>query len=277
MRAALIGLGTTGKIVAEYLLKEQVLTMVLCRKDSVLVGKDLGEILHRPHTGITIESTDDLEEKLQHYRPDVLIDFSRPAFLREKLSVLAKAKVNVVTAVTGYSDWEIKRIKATARSGKIGVVMAPNITYGVNVLLMLTRMVAQLQKGCDFEIIEENHRNKTDSPSGTAMKIAKAISNTLDSIKVQLDSIPIHSIRSGDIIGRHKLLVTSKYDQIEISHTAFSRDAYAEGAYRAAQFICDKTGYYEMKDVYGLERSAHKANKPMDYLNDLEAVRFSIS
>lgn len=277
MRAALIGLGTTGKIVAEYLLKEQVLSMVLCRPESTQAGKDLGEILHRPHTGITIETIDNLEEKLQQYRPDVLIDFSRPAFLREKLPVLAKAGVNVVTAVTGYSEWETKRIKVTARSGKVGVVMAPNITYGVNVLLMLTRMIAQLQKGCDFEIIEENHRNKLDSPSGTAMKIAKAVSNAIDNVRGQFDNIPIHSVRSGDIIGRHKLLVTSKYDQIEISHTAFSRDAYAEGAYKAAQFICGKTGYYEMKDVYGLERNAHKVNRPMDYNNEFEGIRFSIS
>jgi 4-hydroxy-tetrahydrodipicolinate reductase len=104
LKIALIGLGITGKIVAEYLLKEQALVMVLCRKGSSKAGQDLGEILHRPTTGITIESTACLEEKLLQYKPDVLIDFSRPAFLNENLPLLAKRKVNVVTAVSSYNE-----------------------------------------------------------------------------------------------------------------------------------------------------------------------------
>ncbi|BBB91961.1 MAG TPA: 4-hydroxy-tetrahydrodipicolinate reductase [Methylomusa anaerophila] len=268
MKIALIGLGTTGKIVAEYLLKEQALAMVLCRQDSPKEGKDLGEILHRPTTGIAIESTADLEEKLLRYQPDVLIDFSRPGFLSQNLAVLAKCKVNVVTAVTGYSEMETKRIKVVARNGKIGIVMAPNITYGVNVLLMMARIAAHLQMECDFEIIEENHRDKTDSPSGTAKKIATAISSTIGENGGENNPIPIHSIRSGDIIGRHKILVTGKYDQIEIAHTAFSREAYAEGAFKAAQFIHGRTGFFEMKDVYRLEKNYFKVNRSVLHYND---------
>ena len=277
MKIAMIGLGTTGKIVAEYLLQKQVLALVLGRKNGSAAGKDLGEILHRPHTGLTIEAADNLEEKIQYYRPNVLIDFSQPNFLRENLPLLARCKVNVVTAVTGYSVWETKRIKATARSGRIGVVTAPNITYGVNVLLVLARMVAQLQKSWDFEIIEENHKNKADSPSGTAMKIATALSTTIGNLKGQPDQVPIHSIRSGDIIGRHKVLVTGKHDQIEISHTAFSREAYAEGAFKAAQFILGKTGYFEMKDVYGLGQNEHKVSKRLGSQESLDGICTCIS
>jgi 4-hydroxy-tetrahydrodipicolinate reductase len=258
LKLALIGLGTTGKTVAEYLLSKQVLAMVLCREGSPKAGQDLGTILHRPTTGITLESTDNLGEKLLHYQPDVLIDFSRPAFLSEHLATLAKAKVNVVTAVTGYSEMDLKRIRLVAQSGKIGVVTAPNITYGVNVLLLMAQVAAQLQLEYDFEIIEENHRNKLDSPSGTANKIASAIKATISENGGEDAEIPIHSIRSGDIVGRHKILVTGKYDQIEIAHTAFSREAYAEGAYKAAQFVRGRSGFYEMNDVFRLEKNHYK-------------------
>lgn len=263
MKIALIGLGTTGKIVAEYLLKEQILAMVLCRKGSSTAGKDLGEILHRPTTGITIETTEDLEEKLLQYQPNVLIDFSHSDFLSENVISLARRKVNVVTAVTSYSEMDMRRIKRVAQKGKIGIVMAPNITFGVNVLLLMARMAAELQMDYDFEIVEENHKHKTDSPSGTAKKIATAISSTINEVKGESNNIPIHSIRSGDIIGRHKILVTGKYDQLEISHTAFSRDAYAEGAHMAAKFICGRVGLYEMKDVYQLEKNNYKTNRSL--------------
>ena len=265
MKIALIGLGITGKTVAKYLLQEQTLAMVLCRKGSPMTGKDLGEILHRPTTGIVIESVENLDEKLLRYHPDVLIDFSRPGFLSDHLATLAKCKVNVVSAVTGYSEIDLKRIKLVAQSGKIGVVMAPNITYGVNVLLMMARMAAQLQMECDFEIIEENHRNKMDSPSGTANKIASTIRTTISDNGGDSATIPIHSIRSGDIVGRHKILVTGKYDQLEIAHTAFSREAYAEGAYKAAKFVRGRSGFYEMQDVFRLEKNNYKVSRSLPY------------
>lgn len=262
MKIALIGLGTTGNIVAEYLYKENVLSMVLCREGSANEGLDLGQILHRPHMGITVESTADLEAKLKRYQPDVLIDFSGPSFLREHISTLAKCNVNVVTAVTAYSQMDIKRIKVFARQGAIGVVSAPNITYGVNVMILMAELAAQLQSDYDFQIIEENHRNKKDSPSGTAEKLAAAIMRTWEKNgENEETSVPIHSIRAGDVAGRHKVLVYGKYDQIEITHTAFSRMAFAEGAYKAACFIQGRSGYYEMRDVFGLGKQATGAER----------------
>ncbi|SMD03312.1 4-hydroxy-tetrahydrodipicolinate reductase [Sporomusa malonica] len=257
MKVALIGLGTTGRIAAEYLYKKQALSLVLCRENSSEEGKDLGEILHRPYMGITVETTANLEEKLNKFKPDILIDFSSPNFLREHLSTLARCHVNVVTAVTGYTQMDIKRVKVLARKRQIGVVIAPNITFGVNILLVMAQIVAELQSDYDFQVIDENHRNKKDSPSGTAEKIAAAIKRGLERSGEKNDSIPIHSIRAGDIIGRHKVLVCGKHDQIEITHSAFSRTAYAEGAYKAAQFIYGRKGLYEMKDVFGLGKSSH--------------------
>ncbi|MDF2569029.1 MAG: dapB 3 [Sporomusa sp.] len=251
MKVALIGLGTTGKIVAEYLHKEQMLSLVLCRTNSLDAGKDLGEILHRPFMAVPVETIDNLEEKLTKYKIDVLIDFSSPNFLRENLTTLVRCNVNVVTAVTGYTQMDIKRAKVLARKRKIGVVIAPNITRGVNITLLMAQIAAILQPDYDFQVIDENHRNKKDSPSGTAEKIAAAISKGLG--KPHEDNlVPIHSIRAGDITGKHKVLACGPYDQIEITHTSFSRKAYAEGAYKAACFINGKKGLYEMKDVYGL-------------------------
>lgn len=252
MKVALIGLGTTGKIVAEFLFQKQVLSLVLCRKNSAAAaGKDLGEVLHRPNMAVPVETTDNLEEKLIQYRPDILIDFSSPAFLREHLTTLARSNVNVVTAVTGYTQMDIRRIKVLARKRKIGVVIAPNITRGVNVTLLMAQIAAILQPDYDFQVIDENHRNKKDSPSGTAEKIAAAIMKGLGTPHAEERQVPIYSIRAGDITGRHKVMACGPYDQIEITHTAFSRKAYAEGAYQAACFILAKTGLYEMKDVYG--------------------------
>ncbi|WP_371367394.1 4-hydroxy-tetrahydrodipicolinate reductase [Sporomusa rhizae] len=252
MKIALIGLGTTGKIVAEFLVKEQALSVVLCRKNSPDAGKDLSEILHRPYMAVPVETIDNLEETLVKYKPDVLIDFSSPSFLRENLTTLARCNVNVVTAVTGYTQMDIKRAKVLARKQKFGVVFAPNITRGVNVMLLMAQIAAILQPDYDFQVIDENHRNKKDSPSGTAEKIATAIMKGLGKRSDEDELVPIHSIRAGDITGRHKVLACGLYDQIEITHTAFSRKAYAEGAYKAACFILGKTGLYEMKDVYGL-------------------------
>lgn len=253
MKIALVGLGTTGKVVAEYLYQQQALTFVFCRESSPDAGRDLGEVLHRPYMGITIESTENLEDKLNRYKPDVLIDFSSSKFLRDHLVTLAKHNVQVVTAVTDYTQMDKKRMKVMTRKGKIGVVLAPNITLGVNVVLKMAAQIASvLHTGYDYQVIEENHRNKKDSPSGTAEKLAVAIKGVLEKIKDEDHSVPIHSIRAGDITGRHKVLVCGEYDQIEITHTAFSRTAYAEGALRAAAFIHARKGLYGMKDVYGL-------------------------
>ena len=267
MKIALVGLGVTGRAVAEYLMREKVLALAFCRKGSPKLGKDLGALINRPKTGIVIESTEHLEEKLLCVQPDVVVDFSGPGFLSENLATLAKFKVNVVTAVNGYSEFDIKRIKLVANRRKLGIVMASNITCGGNMMLMLARIAAQLHSDYDFEIIEENRRNKKDSPSETARKIAATILATItEQDGSGNEVVPIHSVRAGDIVGRHKVLICGKYDQLEICHTAFSRKAFAEGAYKAAQFICDRTGYYEMKDVLRLEKNGYKVDQWLNRL-----------
>lgn len=256
MKIALVGLGRTGKVTAEYLLQQGVLNMVLCRPNSPNANKDIGDILNIKDTGIMIETSDHLESKLFHNRPDVLIDFSSSSFLMDHLPVLESCGVNVITAVTTYESAELEKIKNVAQRGNIGIVVAPNITYGVNVLMLMTQIAAELMNDYDFEIYEEHNKYKKDSPSGTAKKIAEKIQRSL----VVNNEIPTHALRAGGIVGNHKVMICGEFDQIEISHQAYSRKAFAEGAYKVAQFIAGKTGFYEMNDVFEQERQQRTQN-----------------
>lgn len=251
MRIALVGLGRTGETVARYLLQQGVLSMVLCRPNSLKINKDLGNILNIADTGIIVEPTDHLEERLFYRKPDVVIDFSCHSFLRDNIHLLAKCGVNVVTAVTSYEAAEMNKIRHVADRGDIGVVMAPNITYGVNILMLMAEIAAELMSDYDFEIFEEHHKFKKDKPSGTAKKIADRIREN----SLTYQEIPTHAVRAGGIVGKHKVLISGEFDQIEISHESYSRIAFAQGAYKAAQFIHGKTGFYEMSDIFAYERN----------------------
>ena len=254
MKVALIGLGVTGRTVAEYLLREKVLAMALCREGSAKVGKDLGALLNRPKTGIIVESTRHIEEKLLLVQPDVVVDFSGPGFLSENLATLAKFKVNVVTAVTDYSEIDKRRIRLLADNCKLGVVMAPNITCGGSGLVTLARIAARLHSDYDIEIFEEGRSVKKNNPSEATRKIAATILSAIaEQDEKSTAAVPVHSVNAGGVAGRHRVVICGRYDQLEICHTAFSRLAFAEGAYKAARFISGKTGYYEMKDIFRLE------------------------
>ena len=253
MNVALVGLGATGKIAAEYLLEKNALSMVLCRKNSPHAYLDLGVVLNRRDTNIFIEPCEHLERKLFENKPDVLIDFSSSHFLRDNINILAHYGVNIVTAVTDYEPAEIEKIKKVAMQNKIGVIMAPNITYGVNVLMLLTEIATELMSGYDFQVSEEHHNRKKDSPSGTAKRIAAKI-ETIMKNNINGREVPIHAVRSGGIVGKHKVSICGEYDQLEISHESFSRIAFAEGAYKAAQFIYGKKGLYGMDNVFDAEK-----------------------
>jgi 4-hydroxy-tetrahydrodipicolinate reductase len=254
VRVALVGLGRTGKIVAEYLLQQGVLCMVLCKPNSTSANKDIGEILNLKDTGIVIETSDHLERKLFQYKPDILIDFSGTSFLPDYIHIIEKCGVNVVSAVTGYDSAELEKIKNVALKGIIGVIVAPNITYGINVLMLMSEIAAELMNDYDFQIYEEHHKHKKDSPSGTAKKIAAKIQ---DSLSLN-EEIPTHAVRAGGIVGKHKVMICGEFDSIELSHQSYSRKAFAESSYKVSLFLMGKTGFYEMSDVFEYEREQKK-------------------
>ena len=225
------------------------------------LGQDAAAFLGHS-SGVLI--TDDLRAGLQG--ADVLIDFTRPEGTLAHLQVCAALGVKAVVGTTGFSDAQKADIAALAQ--KTAIVMAPNMSVGVNVTLKLLEMAAKaLATGYDIEIIEAHHRHKVDAPSGTALKMGEVIAGALgrdlkdcavyarEGVTGERDpsSIGFATIRGGDIVGDHTVLFAGTGERIEITHKSSSRATYAQGSLRAVRFLRDQpTGMFDMFDVLGL-------------------------
>ncbi len=197
----------------------------------------------------------------------VLIDFTRPEGTLAHLQVCRELGVNMVIGTTGFSDAQKAEIAAAARD--IAIVMAPNMSVGVNVTLKLLEMAAKaLATGYDIEIIEAHHRHKVDAPSGTALKMGEVVANALgrdlkecavyarQGVTGERDpsSIGFATIRGGDIVGDHTVLFAGIGERIEISHKSSSRATYAQGSLRAVRFLKSRSaGLFDMFDVLNLK------------------------
>jgi 4-hydroxy-tetrahydrodipicolinate reductase len=182
------------------------------------------------------------------------------------LKVCQALGVKAVIGTTGFSDAEKAEIKAIAQD--IAIVMAPNMSVGVNVTLKLLEMAAKaLATGYDIEIIEAHHRHKVDAPSGTALKMGEVIADALgrdlkdcavyarEGVTGERDpsSIGFATIRGGDIVGDHTVLFAGTGERIEVTHKSSSRATYAQGSLRAVRFLASqKTGLFDMFDVLSL-------------------------
>ena len=226
------------------------------------IGREAGALLgHESSPRIT----SDLREGLT--AAQVLIDFTRPEGTLAHLAVCHELGVNAVIGTTGFSDAQKAQIAEHAQH--IAIVMAPNMSVGVNVVLKLLDMAARaLNEGYDIEVIEAHHRHKVDAPSGTALKMGEVLASALgrdlkDCAVYARDgfsspergerdpsSIGFASIRGGDIVGDHTVLFAGTGERIEISHRASSRAGYAQGSLRAARFLAGRTsGLFGMDDV----------------------------
>ena len=226
-----------------------------------LLGQDAGAASGL-HTGVAI--TSDLRASLQGAQ--VLIDFTRPEGTLAHLAVCRELGVGLVIGTTGFSAEQKAEIGEHARH--IPVMMAPNMSIGVNVVMQLLDQAARLlNTGYDIEVIEAHHRHKVDAPSGTALKMGEVLANALgrdlkdcavyarEGVTGPRDpsSIGFATIRGGDIIGDHTVLFAGDGERIEISHKSGSRVSYAQGALRAARHIAGKpSGLFDMNDVLGL-------------------------
>jgi 4-hydroxy-tetrahydrodipicolinate reductase len=213
-------------------------------------------------SGVTI--TSDLTTGLKNSR--TLIDFTRPEGTLAHLRVCRALGVNLVIGTTGFTDAQKAEIAAAAQD--IAIVMAPNMSVGVNVTLKLLEMAAKaLSTGYDIEIIEAHHRHKVDAPSGTALKMGEVIAGALgrdlkdcavyarEGVTGERDpsSIGFATIRGGDIVGDHTVLFAGIGERIEISHKSSSRATYAQGSLRAVRFLAGQnTGLFDMFDVLSL-------------------------
>ena len=231
---------------------------------SVFIGNDATGFLGQA-SGVVIQS--DLRVGLQNAH--VLIDFTRPEGTMAHVKVCRELGVKMVIGTTGFSDAQKADIQAASRD--IAIVMAPNMSVGVNVTLKLLEMAAvALAKDYDIEIIEAHHRHKVDAPSGTALKmgevIAQALGRDLNQCAVfdrqghtgarPANAIGFSTIRGGDIVGDHTVLFAGTGERIEITHKSSSRSTYAEGSLRAARFLAGQQhGLFDMFDVLGLRKA----------------------
>lgn len=229
---------------------------------SPAIGTDAAAFLGQS-SGVLI--TADVAAGLQN--ANTLIDFTRPEGTLAHLRVCRELGVNLVIGTTGFSAAQKAEIAAAAQD--VAIMMAPNMSVGMNVTLKLLEMAAKsLATGYDIEIIEAHHRHKVDAPSGTALKMGEVIAHALgrdlkdcavyarEGVTGERDpsSIGFASIRGGDIVGDHTVLFAGIGERIEISHKSSSRATYAQGSLRAARFLAQqKTGLFDMLDVLKLK------------------------
>ncbi|MEY4442172.1 MAG: hypothetical protein RL442_1172 [Pseudomonadota bacterium] len=225
------------------------------------LGMDAGALLGRS-TGVII--TSDVAAGLA--QAQVLIDFTRPEGTLAHLRVCQQLGVKMVIGTTGFGDADKAQLAQAAQS--LAMVMAPNMSVGVNVTLRLLQMAAKaLSTGYDIEVIEAHHRHKVDAPSGTALKmgevIAEALGRDLKDCAVYAreghtgerdpSSIGFATIRGGDIVGDHTVMFAGTGERVEITHRSGSRSNYAQGSLRAARYLADRaSGMFDMFDVLNL-------------------------
>jgi len=233
------------------------------RPGSSVVGADAGELAGLGKLGVSVAS--DLATVTDDF--DVAIDFSQPQVTLANLDVCLKSGRAMVIGTTGFSDEQRRQIEAAAAT--LPIVMAPNMSVGVNLCLKLLDMAARvLGDEADIEIIEAHHRDKIDAPSGTALRMGQVVADALgrdlkecavygregNSGKRDRNTIGFETIRAGDIVGDHTVLFAATGERVEISHKASSRLTFANGALRAARWLQDKTtGLYDMQDVLGFK------------------------
>ncbi len=238
-------------------------TAVTARPGSSVIGDDAGWLAGVPVLGV--EVMDRLAKVEQPF--DVLIDFTQPLVTLDNLIYCREHKRRMVIGTTGFTLEQREKIAAAAED--IAIVLAPNMSVGVNLCFKLLDIAARvLGNEVDIDIIEAHHRNKVDAPSGTALRmgeiVAKAQGKDLETCAVyglgkgmrgarERATIGFESIRAGDIVGDHTVMFSGAGERLEITHKATSRLTFAHGALRAAGWLMqhDK-GLFDMQDVLGL-------------------------
>ncbi|MCU8042161.1 MULTISPECIES: 4-hydroxy-tetrahydrodipicolinate reductase [unclassified Shewanella] len=232
------------------------------RAGSSLVGVDAGELAGVGKLNVMI--MDSLDYATDDF--DVLIDFTAPDASIVHLDWCVRHKKAMVIGTTGFNHAQKEQINAFAE--QTPVVMAPNMSVGVNLMWKLLELAAEVMGDyTDIEIIEGHHRHKKDAPSGTALKMGEVIAKTLgrdlekcavygrEGITGERDreTIGFATIRAGDLVGEHTAMFADIGERLEITHKASSRMTFANGAMRAAHWLVEqKPGLYDMQQVLGL-------------------------
>lgn len=252
IKAAICGAnGKMGRVIAD----------IVSKRDDIEIsaGIDLNDTVSYSDFPI-VKNPNDLPVK-----PDVLIDFSHPSALAALCDYCLTNNVPLVIATTGYNEEQKTLIKKTAE--QIPVFFTFNMSLGINLLCELAKKATKILGGqFDIEIVEKHHNQKIDAPSGTALMLADALNETLDSKmkyvyerhsvrqKREKNEIGIHAIRGGTIVGEHDVIFAGRDEVITLSHHAASKEVFAVGSVNAAIFLSKvPAGLYDMKDVIDLD------------------------
>lgn len=211
--------------------------------------------------GTEVVSAAGIDAFLKTKRPDVLIDFTVAAAAVENIRAAAANGVALVVGTTGFSPEQRETI-AGAVEGNVPAVISSNFSVGVNIFWKLVREAARELSDYDVEVTEAHHRYKKDAPSGTAKTILEILDQELgDREKVygrvgeaeRKGEIGVHVVRGGDIVGDHSVLFAGNFECIEVSHRAYDRAVFAQGAVRAARWVKGREPrIYSMQEVLGL-------------------------
>lgn len=263
IKTCLLGLGRTGIVVAEQLLKnpEFQLNSIIAKPGGNKAGKGFRSFLTTT-SDLTIADSERLIEEIKEKRFRVAIDFTSPEATLKNARILAEKGIHLVVGTTGFNNTQLYELKKLVRQNKIGLVYAPNIAVGINLLLSVTRTIARLVPQYDIEITETCNQHKKDSSMNACdlLAIRRNLKNRQnkcsrkDGENHATGEIGSHSLRAGKNIGVHKVRFAGESEELEITHRSFSRLAYADGALKAAKFIYGTKGFFHMEDVLLAER-----------------------
>ena len=242
LRVGLMGFGRTGREVAALLLTDKTMCLEwVVRRSDLLEHRSVPEFLgvESDEPGL-IHSASEFSagELLTKFPVDVIIDFSSDSGLDYYADAAAARGIAIVTAISRYSDARQRQLERCAVSTR--VLWSPNITLGINFMLLAAQALQRMAPGVDVQIVEEHFRAKADV-SGTALRLARALDMPEDAV---------HVIRAGGIIGVHEILFGFPAQTVRLRHEAISREAFGQGAVFAAKQIVDRDpGLYRMEDL----------------------------
>ncbi len=240
MNIGLCGLGKAGKQFIDFINNrdDYNLVSVLCRSTSLTVGKTVTEVTKiKTKSEIIVEKIDDFSNV---DKVDIMIDFSGKDTSLELVNLCCKYGIDLVICPTNFTNEDIQKIANKALLNKIGIVYAPTLTLGVNAIITFVKIFSSLFPDFSFEIIEKHSKFKP-IPTKTSEIISESISR---------ESVPIHSIRLDGYVGVHEVIATNGNERITFTHESFSRNAFANGALLAAEYIHGKVGLFDIKDMY---------------------------
>jgi 4-hydroxy-tetrahydrodipicolinate reductase len=212
--------------------------------------------------GVPVVSSDGLPDFLVSIKPDVVIDFTVAAASAKNIPIAARGGCAIILGTTGLTPVQRKEIDDAIIKGNVPAVISSNYSIGMNILWTLIRDAARKLSDYDVELTEAHHRYKKDAPSGTAKTILQILQEEIgpreevygrEGMKERSSEIGVHVIRGGDIVGDHSVMFANNYETVTLSHRAYDRAVFAEGAVRATRWVIGKKpGIYGMKDVLNL-------------------------